>query len=106
MGMRDRGSEAKGDVDWVVVVSWSGEAADGWGLGLETQLESVVPRLTSHSAMRRRLRGGSPVSKGVCKRDERVSGSRISNTGRKAGLTVIGGAVSCDWHRVHSAKLS
>lgn len=98
--MRDHGSEAKGDVDWVVVVS--GEAADDLCFGLGAQLESVVARLTSPSAMRRRLRGGSesPVSKGVYERgeNERVSGSCISNR--------EGGGINYCWRTLYEVELN
>ena len=66
-------------------------APEDLGLGLGPQLDSVVTVLTSRSAVRGRLRGGSVVSRGVCRRDERVLRPRISGIGRREAEATIGG---------------
>ena len=88
MDMRDRGREAPGDVDWSF--EEAAAVADVLGLGLGARLESVVAGLASRSAVRGRLRGGSAVSKGVCRRDERVLRPRISGIRRREGEVTIG----------------
>ena len=90
--MRDCGREAEGGVDWgMEIFEEAADAPNDLGLGLEARLESVVAGLSSRSAVRGRLRGGSAVSRGACKRDERVLRPRISGIGRREAGLAIGG---------------
>ena len=78
--MRDRGREVNEGADrGMEVVKEAVAAPDGLGLGLGAGLEG----LSSRSAVRGRLRGGSVVSRAVCKRDDRELRPRISGIGRR-----------------------
>lgn len=84
MGIRDRGRVADGGVDrGMKAVEEAVVTAGDLGLGLGAGLESAVAGLSSRSAVRGRLRGGSDVSRGVCKRDDRELRPRISEIGRR-----------------------